>query len=97
VRDVFFMVADYPCVLRMCGILTLAQSAREDSERCDVATAQEYVTTDDHGVMRVAESGVMLDSVIASFQEGCSAETIAQQYNTRPSRLRKCMARLRIT
>jgi hypothetical protein len=44
----------------------------------DVEAAQEYVTTDDHGVMRVAESGVILDSVIASFQEGCSAETIVQ-------------------
>ena len=30
--------------------------------------------------MRVAESRVMLDSVIAGFQQGLSAETIQQQY-----------------
>jgi uncharacterized protein (DUF433 family) len=45
-----------------------------------MTTAAEYVTTDEHGVMRVGQSRVMLDSVIASFHEGHSAETIAQQY-----------------
>jgi uncharacterized protein (DUF433 family) len=45
-----------------------------------MATATEYVTTDEHGVMRVGHTRVMLDSVIASFDEGNSAETIAQQY-----------------
>ena len=79
-RDVFSMVADHPCLLRMCGIIPAFEVGLKRLGECDVATAQGYVTTDDHGVMRVAESGVMLDSVIASFQEGCSAETIAQQY-----------------
>lgn len=45
-----------------------------------MATAAEYVMTDEHGVMRVGHTRVMLDSVLASFHEGCSAETIAQQY-----------------
>jgi uncharacterized protein (DUF433 family) len=45
-----------------------------------MATAAEYVTTDEHGVMRVGQTRVMLDSVLASFHEGCSAETIVQQY-----------------
>ncbi|NDC64718.1 MAG: DUF433 domain-containing protein [Planctomycetia bacterium] len=45
-----------------------------------MATAAEYVTTDEHGVMRVGHTRVMLDSVVASFREGCSAETIQQQY-----------------
>lgn len=45
-----------------------------------MATATEYVTSDEHGVMRVGQTRVMLDSVLASFVEGCSAETIAQQY-----------------
>jgi len=45
-----------------------------------MATATDYVTTDEHGVMRVGQTRVMLDSVLASFHEGCSAETIAQQY-----------------
>ncbi|MFN0316699.1 MAG: DUF433 domain-containing protein, partial [Burkholderiales bacterium] len=39
-----------------------------------------YVRTDEHGVLRVDESRVMLDSVIASFAQGYSAETIQQQY-----------------
>ncbi len=45
-----------------------------------MATATEYVTTDEHGVMRAGHTRVMLDSVIASFHEGNSAETIGQQY-----------------
>ena len=45
-----------------------------------MATATDYVTTDEHGVMRVGVTRVMLDSVVASFREGSSAETIHQQY-----------------
>ena len=41
---------------------------------------QSYLRTDEHGVMRVGKTGVMLDSVIAGFQQGHSAETIQQQY-----------------
>ena len=39
-----------------------------------------YVRVDSHGVYRVADTGVMLDSVVAAFQQGHSAETIQQQY-----------------
>jgi uncharacterized protein (DUF433 family) len=39
-----------------------------------------YVRIDEHGVLRVGNSDVMLDSVVASFQQGASAETIQQQY-----------------
>ena len=39
-----------------------------------------YVRKDDHGVLRVGETRVMLDSVVAGFHQGHSAETIAQQY-----------------
>lgn len=39
-----------------------------------------YVRTDEHGVMRVGDSRVMLDSVVASFQQGHSPEAIQQQY-----------------
>jgi uncharacterized protein (DUF433 family) len=39
-----------------------------------------YVNTDQHGVLRVGETHVMLDSVIAAFLQGHSAETIQQQY-----------------
>jgi uncharacterized protein (DUF433 family) len=43
-------------------------------------TATSYVCTDEHGVMRVCETRVMLDSVVAAFQQGHSPETIQQQY-----------------
>src|SRR5215208_638432 len=39
-----------------------------------------YVRVDEHEVLRVGNSDVMLDSIIASFQQGASAETIQQQY-----------------
>ena len=39
-----------------------------------------YVRTDEHGVMRVGDSRVMLDSVVAAFQQGHSPEAIRQQY-----------------
>ena len=41
-----------------------------------------YVRTDEHGVIRVGDSRVMLDSVVTSFQQGHSPETIQQQYPT---------------
>ena len=41
---------------------------------------KEYVREDEHGVKRVGRTRVVLDSVIAAFQQGHSAETIAQQY-----------------
>jgi len=39
-----------------------------------------YVHLDEHQVLRVAHTGVMLDSLLASFQQGYSAEAIQQQY-----------------
>jgi uncharacterized protein (DUF433 family) len=39
-----------------------------------------YVRNDEHGVKRVGQTRVMLESVIAPFNQGHSAETIAQQY-----------------
>ena len=38
------------------------------------------VRIDELGVLRVAETQVMLDSVVAAYQQGHSAETIQQQY-----------------
>ena len=38
------------------------------------------LTTDAHGVVRVAETRVTLDTVVYAFQEGATAEEIAQQY-----------------
>jgi uncharacterized protein (DUF433 family) len=43
-------------------------------------SARIYVRQDEQGVFRVADTRVMLDSVIAAFHLGHSAETIAQQY-----------------
>jgi uncharacterized protein (DUF433 family) len=42
--------------------------------------AKTYVRQDEHGVLRVGDTRVMLDSVVAAFHQGHSAETIAQQY-----------------
>ena len=39
-----------------------------------------YVRQDEQGVWRVGATRVMLDSVIAAFQQGHSPETIRQQY-----------------
>ena len=39
-----------------------------------------YVRSDDHGAMRVGSTRVMLDSIVAAFEEGHSPETIQQQY-----------------
>ncbi|MDQ3701287.1 MAG: DUF433 domain-containing protein [Chloroflexota bacterium] len=41
---------------------------------------QAYVRTDEHGVRRVGQGRVMLDSVVAAFREGHSPETIREQY-----------------
>jgi uncharacterized protein (DUF433 family) len=43
-------------------------------------TSQEYVRVDEHGVHRVAQTRVMLDSVVAAWQQGHSPETIRAQY-----------------
>jgi uncharacterized protein (DUF433 family) len=39
-----------------------------------------YVRVDEHGVMRVGKTRVMLDSVVAGFEQGHSPETIQQQF-----------------
>ncbi len=39
-----------------------------------------YVDVDSHGVFRVGGTRVMLDSVVAAFQQGHSPETIRQQF-----------------
>jgi uncharacterized protein (DUF433 family) len=53
------------------------------NERTEQSVAQSpkaYVHVDECGVMRVGTSRVMLDSIVASFEHGYSAETIQQQY-----------------
>jgi uncharacterized protein (DUF433 family) len=42
--------------------------------------AKSYVRVDEAGVLRVGATRVMLDSVVAAFQQGHSPETIRQQY-----------------
>lgn len=39
-----------------------------------------YVQVDDHGVLRVGNTHVMLDSIVAAFEQGHSPETIQQQF-----------------
>ena len=42
--------------------------------------AKQYVRTDEHGVMRVGQTRVMLDGVVAAFDQRHSAATIREQY-----------------
>jgi uncharacterized protein (DUF433 family) len=44
--------------------------------------AKPYVWVDEHGVMRIGNSRVMLDSIVAGFEQGHSPETLQQQYPT---------------
>jgi hypothetical protein len=46
----------------------------------EMINASSYVRTDEHGAMRVGRGAVLLESVVASFLEGHSAETIQQEY-----------------
>ena len=46
----------------------------------NVNDAKTYVRLDEHGVLRVGATRVMLDSVVAAFRLGHSPETIRQQY-----------------
>jgi uncharacterized protein (DUF433 family) len=40
------------------------------------------VHVDEHGVMRVSNSRVMLDAVVAGFEQGHAPKTIQQQFPT---------------
>src|SRR5262245_51093162 len=44
------------------------------------SAGKSYVRTDEHGVIRVGASRVMLDGIVYAFLEGDSPETIQQQY-----------------
>ena len=39
-----------------------------------------YVRVDEHGVMRVGTTRVMLDALVAGFEQGHSPETLQQQF-----------------
>ena len=45
-----------------------------------MSKAESYVQCDEQGVMRVSHTRVMLDSIVAGFEQGHSPETIQQQY-----------------
>lgn len=45
-----------------------------------MSNTEAYIREDENGVMRVGGTRVMLDSVVAAFHQGHSAETIQQQY-----------------
>jgi uncharacterized protein (DUF433 family) len=42
--------------------------------------ARPYVRVDERGVIRIGNSRVMLDSIVAGFEQGHSPETLQQQY-----------------
>src|SRR5437762_5696341 len=45
-----------------------------------MVNAKTYINADDHGVWRVGQTRVSLDSVIYAFRQGHAPETIRQQY-----------------
>jgi uncharacterized protein (DUF433 family) len=45
-----------------------------------MSSDKSYVRADENGVLRVGTTRVMLDSVVAAFDQGHSPETIRQQY-----------------
>lgn len=49
-----------------------------------IATETIPLETDAHGVIRVSNTRVTLDTIVAAFKEGATAEEIAQQYSTVP-------------
>lgn len=51
-----------------------------------MATATEIIPleTDAHGVIRVSNTRVTLDTIVTAFKDGATAEEIAQQYPTVP-------------
>lgn len=55
-------------------------SSLETLAPASLAEPKLYVRADEHSVLRVGATRVMLDSVVASFRQGHSAETIQQQY-----------------
>ena len=42
--------------------------------------AGRYIRQDEHGAMRVADTDVLLDSVLGSWEQGASPETIRRQF-----------------
>ena len=49
-----------------------------------IATEIIPLETDAHGVIRVSNTRVTLDTIVTAFKEGATAEEIAQQYSTVP-------------
>jgi uncharacterized protein (DUF433 family) len=49
-----------------------------------IATEVIPLKTDAHGVVRVSNTRVTLDTIVAAFKEGATAEEIAQQYPVVP-------------
>lgn len=48
--------------------------------RTATGSGMRYIRTDEQGVLRVGHTRVMIDSVLAGFHQGESAETIRQDY-----------------
>src|SRR6516225_7348195 len=53
---------------------------RQASAGCPMSEHKSYIRKDENGVLRVGDGRVMLDSIVAAFQQGHSPDTIRQQY-----------------
>jgi uncharacterized protein (DUF433 family) len=58
----------------------MSPSVSAELENASTQASKLYVRVDEHGVLRVGNTRVMLDSIVAGFMQGHSAETIQQQY-----------------
>lgn len=70
----------FPIVSWRCAIVLLKNILLENRGQIVQSPNKIYVQTDEHGIMRVGKTRVSLDSVVAAFDQGHSAETIVQRY-----------------
>jgi uncharacterized protein (DUF433 family) len=60
----------------------LQQQGADPAPQLEIAmdSTKRYIRPDEHGVWRIGDTRVMLDSVLAAFHQGDSPETIRQDY-----------------
>src|SRR3972149_5970384 len=59
---------------------SIVRSLKDTLREVFMPQSKSYVRVDKHGAMHVGKSHVMLDSIVAGFEQGYSPETIQHQY-----------------
>jgi uncharacterized protein (DUF433 family) len=60
--------------------LVTEESTMVKPQRGAMNAEKRYVRVNEHGAMRIGNSRVVLDSMVAGFEQGHSPETLQQQY-----------------